>query len=161
MAEENATIPETSNPTSLDNPHVDKVINAGTTASNCQPKHTRESLKSESDDGVSSTLSADSSVISNSSRASRQQLRKERKAEKKAQKEETKLKKLEEKQKAKDEKDLDPRKMGYLQMAKMGYQELVNAIIRPPRAEYKVCHINHAHDYVFSVLFAVSTHHSL
>jgi pimeloyl-ACP methyl ester carboxylesterase len=137
MAEENATIPETSNPTSLDNPHVDKVINAGTTASNCQPKHTRESLKSESDDGVSSTLSADSSVLSNSSRASRQQLRKERKAEKKAQKEETKLKKLEEKQKAKDEKDLDPRKMGYLQMAKMGYQELVNAIIRPPRAEYK------------------------
>ena len=49
------------------------------------------------------------------------------------------MKKLEEKQKSKEEKELDPRKMGYIQMAKMGYQELVNAIIRPPRAEYKVC----------------------
>jgi len=32
----------------------------------------------------------------------------------------------------------DPKKMSYVQMAKMGYQELVNAIIRPPRADYKV-----------------------
>ena len=32
----------------------------------------------------------------------------------------------------------DPKKMSYMQMAKMGYQELVNAIIRPPRADYKV-----------------------
>jgi hypothetical protein len=30
------------------------------------------------------------------------------------------------------------KKMSYIQMAKMGYQELVNAIIRPPRADYKV-----------------------
>jgi len=32
----------------------------------------------------------------------------------------------------------DPKKMSYVQMARMGYQELVNAIIRPPRADYKV-----------------------
>jgi hypothetical protein len=32
-----------------------------------------------------------------------------------------------------------PGKMGYIQMAKLGYQELINAIIRPPRADYKVC----------------------
>ena len=32
----------------------------------------------------------------------------------------------------------DDKKMGYIQMARMGYQELVNAIIRPPRADYKV-----------------------
>lgn len=31
-----------------------------------------------------------------------------------------------------------PKKMSYIQMAKLGYQELVNAIIRPPRADYKV-----------------------
>jgi hypothetical protein len=124
---------------SLDNPHVDKQINAGTTAANCQPRHTREALRSESsDDGISTTLSNDSSVVSSSSRASKQQKRKEKKVEKKIQKEQTKLKKQEEKQKAKEEKEMDPRKMGYLQMAKMGYQELVNAIIRPPRAEYKV-----------------------
>jgi hypothetical protein len=30
-------------------------------------------------------------------------------------------------------------KLSYVQLAKLGYQELVNAIIRPPRAEYKVC----------------------
>jgi len=30
-----------------------------------------------------------------------------------------------------------PQEMSYVQMAKAGYQELVNAIIRPPRAEYK------------------------
>lgn len=129
---------------SLDNPHVDKFINAGTTAANCQPRHTREAMRpSESsdddDDGdISSTLSADSSVLSASSRASRQQQRKEKKAMKKARKEESRQRRLEDKQKAKEEEDLDPRKMGYIQMAKMGYQELVNAIIRPPRAEYRV-----------------------
>eukprot|EP00977_Amphora_coffeiformis_P012547 scaffold3126_cov136-Amphora_coffeaeformis.AAC.3 len=31
-------------------------------------------------------------------------------------------------------------KLSYIQMARMGYQELVNAIIRPPRADYKVCY---------------------
>jgi hypothetical protein len=29
-----------------------------------------------------------------------------------------------------------PENMSYWQMARQGYQELVNAIIRPPRAEY-------------------------
>lgn len=33
---------------------------------------------------------------------------------------------------------INPKKMSYIQMAKLGYQELVNAIIRPPRADYKV-----------------------
>jgi len=28
------------------------------------------------------------------------------------------------------------RKLSYFQMARLGYQELVNAIIRPPRADY-------------------------
>ena len=30
------------------------------------------------------------------------------------------------------------KKLSYIQMARLGYQELVNAIIRPPRADYKV-----------------------
>jgi len=33
----------------------------------------------------------------------------------------------------------EQKKLSYIQMAKLGYQELVNAIIRPPRADYKVC----------------------
>jgi hypothetical protein len=36
------------------------------------------------------------------------------------------------------EKISDQKKLSYVQMAKLGYQELVNAIIRPPRADYKV-----------------------
>lgn len=140
----------------LDNPHVDKVINAGTTAANCQPRHTREEdkiaaavaaeMEAELDlndsmdgNGLSTNSSADdnSSVVSTSSKAQR------RRAEKKAAKEQAKLKKIEEKKAAaaaaaKEKEEMDPRKMGYIQMARMGYQELVNAIIRPPRAEYKV-----------------------
>jgi len=141
MEEENAVGPPVSI-TNLDNPYVDREINAGTTAANCQPRHTQEALKSEvssDDDGISSTLSIDDSVNSASSRSSWKQRRKEKKAQKKVQKDQAKQKKQEEKQKAKEEKELDPRKMGYYQMAKMGYQELVNAIIRPPRADYKVC----------------------
>lgn len=34
--------------------------------------------------------------------------------------------------------DETPKKLSYIQMAKLGYQELINAIIRPPRADYKV-----------------------
>jgi hypothetical protein len=41
-------------------------------------------------------------------------------------------------QKSSLEKPNEPKKLSYLQMAKLGYQELVNAIIRPPRADYKV-----------------------
>jgi hypothetical protein len=33
---------------------------------------------------------------------------------------------------------LQQKKLSYFQMARLGYQELVNAIIRPPRADYKV-----------------------
>jgi hypothetical protein len=35
------------------------------------------------------------------------------------------------------------KKMSYIQMAKLGYQELVNAIIRPPRCDYRVSRIIH------------------
>lgn len=111
---------------SLDNPNIDKKINAGTTAANCQPKHTQESLSlddnSLSDDD--STLGGESSHDGDKklSRAERKALKKERKAAAARKKKEQE----------------DPKKMGYVQMAKMGYQELVNAIIRPPRAEYKV-----------------------
>ena len=149
----------------LDNPHVDRVINAGTTAPNCQPRHTREEDKiaaavaaemeaelelddsMDNDNGLSTNSSADdnSSVVSTSSKAQR------RRAEKKAAKEQARLKKIEEKKAAaaaKEKEEMDPRKMGYIQMARMGYQELVNAIIRPPRAEYKVSLLGKiAHDF--------------
>lgn len=142
---------------SLDNPDVDGKINEGTTAPNCQPKHTvEEEEKARSalanaianghgegvevnmtkdgkgpefhlpDDGSNAPLSQRhrripstaqvQSAAANSSerggggdRSNRQDTEAERQA-----------------------------KLTYFQMAKMGYQELVNAFIRPPRAEYKV-----------------------
>lgn len=123
---------------SLDNPHVDKAINAGTTAPNCQPRHTLAALDNESsssdlDDSSASTTNGGSSTGSSNSRKARRAEKKARKKEKKAQA-----------ARRKQQQENDPKKMGYIQMAKMGYQELVNAIIRPPRAEYKVgdieCH---------------------
>jgi len=110
---------------SLDNPHVDKRINAGTTASNCQPRHTRDALDdSSSDDNDSNTTGGGStSSTRRLSRSERKVLKKEKKIAAAARK--------------KNDQE-DPKKMGYVAMAKMGYQELVNAIIRPPRAEYKV-----------------------
>jgi len=109
---------------SLDNPHVDKRINAGTTASNCQPRHTRDALDdSSSDDNDSNTTGGGStSSTRRLSRSERKVLKKEKKIAAAARK--------------KNDQE-DPKKMGYVAMAKMGYQELVNAIIRPPRAEYK------------------------
>ena len=41
-------------------------------------------------------------------------------------------------QQQQQQQQLQQKKLSYIQMAKLGYQELVNAIIRPPRAEYKV-----------------------
>lgn len=125
---------------SLDNPHVDKAINAGTTAPNCQPRHTLAALDNESsssglDDSSASTTNGGSSTGSSNSRKARRAEKKARKKEKKAQAA---------RRKQQQQQENDPKKMGYIQMAKMGYQELVNAIIRPPRAEYKVgdiqCH---------------------
>lgn len=109
---------------SLDNPHVDKKINAGTTAANCQPRHTRDALDADSDsDDDGSNIDGGSSTSSTRrlSRSERKLLKKEKKAAAARSKKEQE----------------DPKKMGYVAMAKMGYQELVNAIIRPPRAEYK------------------------
>jgi hypothetical protein len=39
----------------------------------------------------------------------------------------------------------EQKKLSYVEMARMGYQELVNAIIRPPRAQYKACNYQTIH----------------
>lgn len=125
---------------SLDNPEVDKKINSGTTASNCQPKHTKDLHEREEkrvcessddtgleiaisadgteemhlpDDGSSAPLSPNKKRITSNDGKSKKQPNFE------------------------DDKE-EQKKLSYFQMARMGYQELVNAIIRPPRAEYKV-----------------------
>ena len=169
----------------LDNPDVDKRINLGTTAPNCQPKHTREAMKQEAarpplqnsssdsldgedliDDENSSQVDAKVEtgleivhdagngknrvyLTNESSSSADASLMKEENTKR------SKLKSSSSKSSICSEDDGDRSvdtvterrkqqeygsgaKMGYIQMAKLGYQELVNAIIRPPRADYKV-----------------------
>ena len=94
---------------------------------NCQPKHTREEERMErlmaeaADDGDGSgrPLGGLDRQSSNASSASRGSHRGSGSQQAQAQAQQK------------------PQEMSYVQMAKAGYQELVNAIIRPPRAEYK------------------------
>lgn len=92
----------------LDSPDVDKHVNAGTTAANCQPKHTRKTQQT-AEEGTEVGLNGNRAKVTESRKSER---RKEQQDQK--------------------------QKPSYIQMAKSGYQELVNAIIRPPRADYKV-----------------------
>jgi len=113
---------------SLDSPDVDKKVNQGTTAANCQPKHTRD-LENEQvevaiavDDDLQNSHKhsrANSNVSDSSGDGAHRGKRQHALTE-------------EEKQ----------QKLSYFQMARMGYQELVNAIIRPPRADYKVSRLS-------------------
>ena len=99
---------------SLDSPDVDKKVNQGTTAANCQPKHTRDEQESEEKDESNNTHkhSRSSSNLSDGDHRGKRQAT---------------ISEAEKQQ-----------KLSYFQMARLGYQELVNAIIRPPRADYKV-----------------------
>jgi len=191
---------------SLDNPYVDQIINSGTTAANCQPRHTRVAMeqgihspthtnntppgttsnnpragpnastpprpnrmghRTVEDEGshnrgleVERTAAGGTKLSeANSAHAHRRgsrgasmspSKRRERKAAKKAAiaaagggavvKEKKKHRKPKEggcDAAAAASAAEEQKKMGYFQMARLGYQELVNAIIRPPRADYK------------------------
>jgi len=131
------------NGVTLESPEADKYLNSGTDAANCQPKHTQSELTQgqklvveeglevvmkersdepevhlEDEDGKSQPLSAKhrrGSSVSDSGeeRRKRQHL-------------------------TQSQQQAAAKKLSYVQMAKLGYQELVNAIIRPPRADYKM-----------------------
>lgn len=106
----------------LDSPDADKVVNFGTAAPNCQPKHTLKEASEELEMGQEVALpppdgaplspkhSRDDSNGGSSSRKRQHTTNNEN----------------------------TTKKLSYVQMIKLGYQELVNAIIRPPRAEYKM-----------------------
>lgn len=119
----------------LDNPDVDKKINSGTTAPAHQPKHTLESQKNErEDESLRNNGDEVELVMSNDGE------RAEYHTESSAQKGDRNSKRAsDDKKKSSDDDEKDQqRKLSYFQMARLGYQELVNAIIRPPRADYKV-----------------------
>ena len=150
----------------LDNPDVDKRVNAGTTAANCQPKHTQESLMQENahndnredsggtgleivhsgdgknqlhlpDDGSSAPLSPDKRRLKKNNNAAGTSANSSKDGSKSVR--DASGGRRNRRQSSAEMEREEPKKLGYIQMARLGYQELVNAIIRPPRADYKVC----------------------
>eukprot|EP00980_Cylindrotheca_fusiformis_P009139 scaffold1992_cov113-Cylindrotheca_fusiformis.AAC.4 len=108
---------------SLESPEADKHLNSGTSAPNCQPKHTKEAHDIQ---GRSS---------SDSQGENGRHLKHQRgSSASESDDERRKRPHMNQNSNTKEQQ----RKMSYFQMARMGYQELVNAIIRPPRAEYKM-----------------------
>jgi type IV secretory pathway VirB10-like protein len=147
----------------LDSPDADKQINYGTSAPNCQPKHTQteDSKPSPTEQDVQQAnaqaqqqqnqnhpveqgmeVAMDDSHMNNLTDPMSPKHRRDSgenataisEAGSDNSNEHDKKRQHKEQQQAQREK-----KMSYMQMAKLGYQELVNAIIRPPRADYKVC----------------------
>jgi hypothetical protein len=113
---------------SLDSPDVDKKVNSGTTAPNCQPKHT---LDAKDDEGLEVAIQEDSgpgTSLDNTEKISH----KHRRGSSISDHDDRA------KRQATLEAEQQQQKLSYIQMARLGYQELVNAIIRPPRADYKV-----------------------
>ena len=126
--EEEALFLEEAYKMSLDNPEVDKKLNVGTTAPNCQPKHTLRAQLSDQDgavvDGQHGAQAATNPDNGRSQSASAGRPSRDRPTGNSPRRSSSE--------------NFDNHRMGYVQMARAGYQELVNAIIRPPRADYKV-----------------------
>jgi hypothetical protein len=106
---------------SLESPEADQVLNAGTSAPNCQPKRTVKEQREDQEDldgdkRLSEKHRRNSSMSENDGERRKRQHTEQQQAMTAQQQ----------------------KKLSYIQMAKLGYQELVNAIIRPPRADYKV-----------------------
>lgn len=119
----------------LDSPNVDRVVNAGTTAPNCQPKHTKKEAERAEAERAAAERSAEMQSqevgLNDGSKPELMGSDSERAMDAKYRREDSEDRRRQRGQ--------EKQKLSYIQMAKMGYQELVNAIIRPPRAEYKVC----------------------
>ena len=105
----------------LESPEADQKINFGTAAPNCQPKHTQQQ---EQQQELGQEVTHDESMSAKHRRGSSAEDGDDHRDKRQH------LPEPEEPQGRK--------KLSYIQMAKLGYQELVNAIIRPPRADYKV-----------------------
>jgi hypothetical protein len=122
---------------SLESPEADKVLNQGTSAPNCQPKHTTSTLSEKEDQGQEVVMKAEDGPESEDDGGKSQQLKAKHRRGSSVSDEEDRKKR----QHTNGQQQLSSqqqKKLSYFQMAKMGYQELVNAIIRPPRADYKV-----------------------
>jgi hypothetical protein len=126
----------------LDSPEADKQINYGTSAPNCQPKHTQSEDSKPAAEGEEEEDAAMEGMEVSMDETNMQKLtdnrpdplspkhRRDSDGTTSEGEHQGKRQHVPQQQREK--------KLSYIQMAKMGYQELINAIIRPPRADYKV-----------------------
>lgn len=129
-------------PERLDRSDVNEKVNVGTSAPNCQPKHTRKEHEQHQvelqrlhdgnhQEGLEVAMSENSvkpEMMDQGGKTQPMSSKQMRRTSSVNSDDERNKTDNTEKQK----------KMSYIQMAKLGYQELVNAIVRPPRADYKV-----------------------
>jgi len=113
----------------LEDPEADKHLNSGTSAPNCQPKHTQEK-----GDGETPIPSQHKNQRTSSTASVRDAQEERRKRQHTSHSSSSSL----DSQQEQEQEMSQQKKLSYFQMAKLGYQELVNAIIRPPRADYKM-----------------------
>lgn len=130
----------------LEDPEADNKLNSGTTAPNCQPKHTQKDIQN-SGSGVdtklkeqqhqSATHKNERSMSTMSVREAQEDRRKRQHTTSAASSSSSSISSQQQEQEISAAAQ-QQKKLSYFQMARLGYQELVNAIIRPPRADYKV-----------------------
>ncbi len=116
---------------SLESPEADKTLNSGTSAPNCQPKHTKEKEDDEREEGQEVIMDQEKSEVMSAKHRRGSSLSENEQEDRRKRQHTNNNQNMSAAQK----------KMSYVQMARLGYQELVNAIIRPPRADYTVCSI--------------------
>ena len=160
----------------LEDPGADKQLNSGTSAPNCQPKHTQKDHTEQKQQnggsseagpgpgpgpGVNNGSNSNSETTSHKNRrtSSTMSVREVQEDRRKRQhttnnnassssssslSSQAQQQQQQQQQQEQQQQEMtaaaaqQQKKLSYFQMARLGYQELVNAIIRPPRADYKV-----------------------
>jgi hypothetical protein len=141
ISEEENELLEEAYSMSLESPEADGVLNQGTSAPNCQPKHTTTAarLPEKEDQGQEVVMKGEDGPESESDGGKSQPFNaKHRRGSSVSDEDDRKKRQHTNGQQQQLSAAQQQKKLSYFQMAKMGYQELVNAIIRPPRADYKV-----------------------
>ena len=127
----------------LEDSGADKQLNSGTSAPNCQPKHTQREAEqrnsgSESDVGTETTTSHKNQRSSSTMSVRDSQEDRRKRQHTASTSSSSSLSSQQQQEQEISAAQQQQKKLSYFQMARLGYQELVNAIIRPPRADYKV-----------------------
>jgi hypothetical protein len=143
---EEEDIQDPQNAVNLESPEADNHLNSGTSAPNCQPRHTDEELKKGQklvvEEGLEVVMKDNDANPEVHLQVGTQAMNaKHRRGSSVSDGDGDRRKRQHmSQQQQQQQQTQQQKKLTYVQMAKLGYQELVNAIIRPPRADYKVCH---------------------